>query len=95
MDKQQHSTARVRLARLLEEVPDEWLEAIVPLLIALVARLRRFFAASGDAQGSVAAGVGIGRYPVGDRTSVGGVGLQSDRAGGGESAASAAANRAG
>lgn len=34
--------ARVRLTRLLEEVPDEWLEILVPLVIIVVARLRRF-----------------------------------------------------
>ena len=34
--------ARMRLARLLEDVPDEWLEVLVPLVIVVVGRLRRF-----------------------------------------------------
>ena len=36
-------SARVRLARLLEQVPDEWLEAIVPPLIVLVGSLTTIF----------------------------------------------------
>jgi hypothetical protein len=49
MKQQPIISARVRLARLVEQVPDEWLEAMMPPLIVLVACLRRFFAASGDA----------------------------------------------
>jgi hypothetical protein len=37
MKQQPIISARVRLARLLKEVPDEWLEALVPLMIVLVA----------------------------------------------------------
>ena len=33
-------SVRVRLTRLLEQVPDEWLEAVVPLLIVLVEIVR-------------------------------------------------------
>ena len=75
--KQPIISARVRLARLLEQVPDEWLEALVPLVIVLVARLRRFFAASGDAPGRLAAGAGAGRHALGTRTPAGAIGLQS------------------
>lgn len=35
-------SARVRLTRLLEEVPDEWMQVLVPLIVVVVARLRRF-----------------------------------------------------
>ena len=43
MKQQPIISARVRLARLLKEIPDEWLEAMVPVVIVLVACLRRFF----------------------------------------------------
>ena len=57
MKQQPIISARTRLTRLVEQVPDEWLEAIVPPLIVLVARFRRFFAVSGDTPGSLEAGV--------------------------------------
>jgi hypothetical protein len=69
---------RVRLTRLLEQVPDEWLEAVVPLLIVLVACLRRFFAAAGDAHGRLASGVPLGTHAVGTGTPISGIGLQWD-----------------
>ena len=43
MKQQPIISARVRLARLLEEVPDEWLEALVPLVIVLVGLLTTIF----------------------------------------------------
>ena len=48
MKQQPIISARVRLTRLQEQVPDKWLEALVPFMIVLVACLRRFFAASGE-----------------------------------------------
>jgi hypothetical protein len=88
-------SARVRLARLVEQIPDDWLEAIVPPLIVLVARLRRFFAASGDAPGGLEAGVGSGTLALGTGTPIDRVRLQSGRAAGRETDADAAADRAG
>ena len=78
MKKQQNNSARVRLARLLEAIPDEWLEAVVPLLIVLVACLQRFFAAAGDAHGRLASGVPPGTHAVGTGTPISGIGLQWD-----------------
>ena len=95
MKQQPIISARVRLARLLKEVPDEWLEALVPLVIVLVACLRRFFATSGRAPGCLAAGMEAGTHALGTGTPLGRVGLQSGRTGGGETAADPAADRAG
>jgi len=88
-------SARARLARLIEQVPDGWLEAIVPPLIVLVARFRRFFAASGDAPGGLEAGVGAGPLALGTGTPIDRIRLQSDRTIGGETDADSAADRAG
>ena len=68
--------ARIRLTRLLEQIPDEWLEAVVPLVIVLVAGLRRFFAAAGDAASRLASGAPSGTRPVGVGTPLGRIGLQ-------------------
>ena len=68
-------SARARLSRLLEEIPDEWLEALLLPVILLIARLRRFFAATGDAAGRLAAGMGAGGHALGTGTPVDRTGL--------------------
>ncbi len=43
---QNDSSTRHRLARLLETIPDEWIEDLLPVMIRIVGLVRRFFAAS-------------------------------------------------
>jgi hypothetical protein len=63
----QGNSARDRLARLLEAIPDEWLVDLVPLLFQIVAVVRRFFGSPGDASVRLSVGTPLGGAVVGSR----------------------------
>ena len=46
MKEFQRTTTRERMTRLLEQIPDEWLEVLLPTLVGVAAAVRRFFAAA-------------------------------------------------
>jgi hypothetical protein len=51
----QRTSPRELLASWIQQVPDDWLALLLPVLIRLVALVRGFFAAAEDAAGRVAA----------------------------------------
>ena len=59
----QVSSQRVWLARLITELPDEWIAVLFPVLRRLVAVVTRFFAAAGNAAADVCLGA-AGRAAV-------------------------------
>ena len=48
---------RDRLARLFQDIPDPWVVDMLPVLIRIVAIVRRFFAAAGDSRVGVSFGM--------------------------------------
>lgn len=64
----QRTSPRELLTSWIEQVPDDWLALLVPVLIRIVAVVRGFFATAGHAAGRVAVGVPAGSTAVGDRS---------------------------
>lgn len=43
-----HSSPRDRLTRLLQDVPEHWIADLLPVLLRVVALVRRFFESAND-----------------------------------------------
>jgi hypothetical protein len=61
----QRTSPRELLTRWIQQMPDDWLVELLPVLIRLVVVVRRFFAAASDPAGGVGIRVPTGATAVG------------------------------
>lgn len=64
----QRTSPRELLTRWIRQMPDDWLDELLPVLIRIVVVVRRFFAAASDAAKPVAVRVRLGAAAVGAGT---------------------------